>query len=142
VHCAELYFRTRFIGFFNALAHIETDSTVRPFVFDCSNSRRLVRLRQINFHPHRRFRTSSSVIERKEKTEGADKFIDHSECKRRETGKCEGRKSHAEKRPGTVALAKRLLEPHQVKVAKITVWETPNCFASRTSDEAGPVMTS
>ena len=28
--------------------------------------------------------------------------------KRRETGKCEGRKSHAEKRPGTVALAKKL----------------------------------
>ncbi len=28
--------------------------------------------------------------------------------KRREKGKCEGRKSHAEKRPGTVALAKRL----------------------------------
>ena len=28
--------------------------------------------------------------------------------KRRETGKCEGRKTHAEKRPGTVALAKKL----------------------------------
>jgi len=28
--------------------------------------------------------------------------------KRRETGKCEGRKSHAEKRPGAVALAKKL----------------------------------
>ena len=28
--------------------------------------------------------------------------------KRRETGKCEGRKSHAEKRPGAVAFAKKL----------------------------------
>ncbi len=30
------------------------------------------------------------------------------ERKRRETGKCEGRKTHAEKRPGTVSLAKKL----------------------------------
>ena len=30
------------------------------------------------------------------------------ERKRRETGKCEGRKSHVEKRPGAVALAKKL----------------------------------
>jgi hypothetical protein len=30
------------------------------------------------------------------------------ERKRREAGKCEGRKSHAERNPGLVALAKRL----------------------------------
>ena len=30
------------------------------------------------------------------------------DCKRRETGKFEGRKTHVEKRPGTVALAKKL----------------------------------
>lgn len=32
--------------------------------------------------------------------------------------------------------AKRLLEPYRISVVKITIWETPNCFATWTSDEA------
>ena len=35
------------------------------------------------------------------------------------------------------AAARRLLQSHKIAVVKITVWETPNCFATWTSDEAG-----
>jgi len=43
-----------------------------------------------------------------EKTSLVAKLKGARDRKRRETGKCEGRKSHAEKRPGTVAFAKKL----------------------------------
>jgi len=49
-----------------------------------------------------------SAVSQFEKASLVAKLKGARDRKRRETGKCEGRKTHAEKRPGTVALAKKL----------------------------------
>jgi len=49
-----------------------------------------------------------------------------------EKGKCEGRKTHAERRPGTVALAKKLYRASPKTGKRLSLRKT-----SRTLEEAG-----
>ena len=140
-------------GFTNLLEHLEGDD-VKTIIVETANrfARDLV-VQETGFHMLRQLgydliaadspnsfledtptadliRQVLGAVSQFEKASLVAKLKGARDRKRREKGKCEGRKSHAEKRPGTVALAKRLHRASP-KTGKRTEHPAKSVFPSR-----------